>query len=212
MICCIFAYFNKGIKMNLMYMGDWISQILTAWGGHRKFAEWLVSELHPTVVVDLGVDYGFSTFCFANALKGSSGKVYGIDLFEIAHWCQFRDRHQLVQDLITKHAVTNIEIIKNDFNEVIKSWDKEINILHIDGWHDYDNVKNDFTKWSKLVKDDGIIIMHDTEAFRDSVGRFFGEIEGYYKLNFPHSCGLGVVTKNKELYDRILSLYSSFIC
>ena len=46
------------------------------WKGHRAFAEWLVKEIKPSQVVDLGVDYGFSTFIFANAaMKNGQGVV-----------------------------------------------------------------------------------------------------------------------------------------
>ena len=51
----------------------------SAWLGHMKFANWLVTLLNPSVIVDLGVDYGHSTFSFASANKGI---VYGIDSFD----------------------------------------------------------------------------------------------------------------------------------
>ena len=51
----------------------------TAWEGHGNFAIQLTDIMKPKVTVDLGVDYGFSTFCFALLGKG---KVYGIDSFE----------------------------------------------------------------------------------------------------------------------------------
>lgn len=50
----------------------------TAWTGHRQFAEWLVKFVNPKVIVDLGVDYGYSTFSFAIP---RIGHVYGIDNF-----------------------------------------------------------------------------------------------------------------------------------
>ena len=62
-------------------MTDWIDQITSAWCGHRKFAEFLVDYYTDPIVVELGVDYGFSTFVFANALNETNGKIYGIDLF-----------------------------------------------------------------------------------------------------------------------------------
>jgi predicted O-methyltransferase YrrM len=47
--------------------------------GHEDFAVRLVEHLKPKVVVDLGVDYGFSTFAFA---LPNIGTVYGIDWFQ----------------------------------------------------------------------------------------------------------------------------------
>ena len=52
-----------------------LAQIATAWRGHKNFAVWLASRLQAETIVDLGVDFGYSTFCFALA---STGHVYGI--------------------------------------------------------------------------------------------------------------------------------------
>jgi len=75
--------------------------------------------------------------------------------------------------------------------------------LHIDGLHTYEASKHDYETWHKFVANDGVIIFHDTYSFPYTVGRMFNEIEGYYKHNFPHSAGLGVITKNRELYEDI---------
>ena len=48
------------------------------WRDHRLFADWLIRRTEPETVVDLGVDYGYSTFCFA---LPEIGHVYGIDSF-----------------------------------------------------------------------------------------------------------------------------------
>ena len=47
---------------------DWIEDIPSAVKGHRKFIEWLVEYVNPKTIVELGVDYGYSTFVFSNAL------------------------------------------------------------------------------------------------------------------------------------------------
>ena len=56
---------------------DWIDSIISAWTGHRKFAEFLVEKKNPDVIVELGVDYGYSTFVFANALQNKTGTGTG---------------------------------------------------------------------------------------------------------------------------------------
>jgi predicted O-methyltransferase YrrM len=186
---------------------DWIQKILSAWIGHRQFAEWLVSYKSPDVIVELGVDYGYSTFVFAKALQGTSGKIYGIDLFIGDEHAGARDTYAGVMDNIHQHSLTNIEIIIGDFTTVSQTWDKPIDILHIDGLHTYEAVKNDFTCWSKFVKDDGVILFHDIAVPHFGIKKFFSEIEGGYKLYFTHSAGLGIWTKNKVLYDSILATF-----
>lgn len=179
----------------------------TCWDGHRNFAEWLVSYLKPEVIVDLGVDWGFSTFCFA---MPRIGHVYGVDTFEGDDYTgkPEGDNYQYVLSKREKLFMEdNVTFIKGYFDDVAKTWNKKIDILHIDGDHSYEAVKNDFETWSKFVSDDGVILLHDTcvEEIRGNhygVKKFFDEIN-LPKCTFTHTFGLGVVSKNKNIIDLI---------
>ena len=179
----------------------------TCWEGHRKFAEWLVSYLKPEVIVDLGVDWGFSTFSFG---MPRIGHVYGIDTFEGDDFTGKTNGYNYDYVLSKREKLfmnENVTFIKGYFNDVAKTWDKKIDILHIDGDHSYDAVKNDFETWSKFLNDDGVVLMHDTcveTAFGNEYGvkRFFEEID-LPKCTFTHTYGLGVVSKNKNLIEII---------
>lgn len=188
---------------------DWIEQVVSAWTGHRKFAEWIVTQYSNPTVVELGVDYGYSTFVFANALKGTTGTIYGIDLFAGDVHAGYRNTYEGVLKNIKDHDVTNIEIIMGDFTHVSKLWNKPINILHIDGLHTYEAVKNDFTNWSKFVDDNGIVLFHDTAIQHFGIKDFFRELSGGHRLYFTHSAGLGIYTKNEQLYKLILSTFDN---
>ncbi len=123
-------------------MTDWVEKIESAWKGHRKFAEWLVKEVNPKCIVELGVDYGYSTFVFANALKGTNGIMNGIDWFKGDSHASSRNTYKSIMENITKYNIKNINIIKGDFFEISKKWDKDIDVLHIDGFHTYEAVKS----------------------------------------------------------------------
>jgi hypothetical protein len=180
----------------------------TAWLGHRAFAEWLVKELNPNVIVDLGVDYGFSTFSFSIP---RIGHVYGIDNF-VGDSFVGTDENRLKYNFVTMkreklHLQDNLTLIEGDFNEVAQTWDKKIDILHIDGSHKYEDIKRDFETWSKFVTDNGIILLHDTciESLNGNdygVKKFFDELD-MPKFTFTHCYGLGVVSKNKDLIETI---------
>ena len=188
---------------------DWIESIASAWKGHRKFAQFLVEKIIPETIVELGVDYGYSTFVFANALKDQKGIIYGIDLFEGDIHAGNRNTHQFVLDKIEKQNLTQIKIIVGDFKEVSLNWNLPINILHIDGLHTYEAVKSDYENWSKFVKEDGIILFHDVTSFKD-IAQFFKEVEGnWHKLYFTHSAGLGILTKNIDLKNEILNNFKN---
>jgi predicted O-methyltransferase YrrM len=181
----------------------------TAWTGHRGFANWLVNYLKPKVIVDLGTDWGFSAFCFA---MPRIGKVYTIDNYFGDSFVGEHDGKEKYKFLLNKRKKLflddNLEFIKGDFTETSKVWDKKIDILHIDGDHLYESVKNDFETWSQFLNDGGVILMHDTcvEEYNNNnmygVKKFFEEID-LPKVNFTHTFGLGIISKNKQLIDLI---------
>jgi hypothetical protein len=184
---------------------DKLKRYPTAWLGHGLFATQLVEEFKPNVVVDLGVDYGYSTFCFG---YHNIGNVYGVDWFQGDQHAGSRDTYDRVIELYNElkkgHDFSNIEFIKGDFDEVAKTWDKQIDILHVDGFHSYEAVKNDFETWSKFCTEDSIILFHDTISFPTTVGKFFEELDGF-KINKTDSFGLGILTKSETKYNKILS-------
>ena len=184
---------------------DWIEEIRSAWKGHRRFAEVMANYFKNPVIVELGVDYGYSAFCFANALTHKDGKVYGVDKFEGDEHAGIRDTYDFVKDIIAARKIKNLHIIKGDFQEVAITWNTKIDILHIDGFHTFEAVQSDFTSWYPHLKEGGVVLFHDTAIESFGIKTFFDTLTDGYKLNFTHSAGLGIYTKNKDLYDFILS-------
>ena len=180
----------------------------TAWSGHRNFAEWLVRFVNPKVVVDLGVDYGYSTFSFAIP---RIGHIYGIDNF-VGDSFVGEDKERFKYNFVTMkreklHLKDNITFIEGTFDDVAKTWDKQIDIIHIDGDHAYESVKHDYETWSPFVKENGVILFHDTcieelNGNQYGVKRFFDELD-LPKVTFTHTFGLGVASQNKELIEFI---------
>ena len=167
---------------------------------HREFVEWLVKEINPQVTVELGVDYGYSAFVLAMC---QDNPVYGIDCFDTSVYAGRVDEdYEFVLGIKEKLKIDNLEIIKGYFNDVAKTWDKEIDLLHIDGLHDYQNCKNDCDTWAPLLKENGVIIFHDTVATPDGVGVFFNQLE-VPKVNLTNSFGLGVASNNADLIEKI---------
>lgn len=203
--------FQQILKGNIFETRDWIEDIVSAWKGHRTFADWLVQTIQPQVIVDLGVDYGYSTFVFQQALKKHSckGTVYGLDLFFGDESTGSRDTFQEVQNTIKEKKLDQIQILRGDFTSLSLLWTKAIQILHIDGSHTYEHVKENFMSWKSFVDNSGIILFHDTavESPLFGVKKFFSEIQDGYKLSFSHSCGLGIYTKNHELFTLIQTTF-----
>lgn len=172
--------------------------------GHFEFIKWLIEKIKPEVTVELGVDYGYSSFVMSICQKN---KVYGIDCFDMSkHSPRQDDDYEFVMAVKEKLKLDNLEIIKGYFDNVAKTWDKEIDLLHIDGLHDYENCKNDCDTWAPLLKDHGVILFHDTISNPEGVGLFFSQLE-VPKVNFTNSFGLGVASNNVELIEEISKLF-----
>ena len=173
----------------------------SAWSGHWRFAEWLVEYLKPSVTVELGVDYGYSLICLA---KNNPGQVYGIDTFEGDGHSGPRvwePHYNGVVETINRYGLENITLIRDRFETVAETWDKPIDILHIDGLHELHAVKNDLTTWAPFVNSTGVVLMHDVEAYGDVKTVF--SAHPWPKMKFTHSAGLGILTQNTQLLDAL---------
>ena len=173
----------------------------SAWKGHENFAIWLVDQLNPKTIVELGVDYGFSTFAFAMPEKGH---VFGIDKFGPTQIDTYGDSTTFphVIRFMSKYNFTNVSIIQGFFSEIAQWWELPIDILHIDGTHTYNDMTEDWQDWSKFLSEHGVILMHDVVSY-DECKLFYNEIQ-IPKAYFKHSHGLGIATRSNETLNLIL--------
>ena len=71
---------------------------------------------------------------------------------------------------------------------------QSIDLLFIDGDHSYRGEMADYRAYSPLVRDGGVIALHDTHSIPD-VGRVFAEIPGKIKVDIFSYQGIGFVVK-----------------
>jgi len=140
-------------------------------------------------VVEIGVRGGISTNAFLYGMrdrgqKHPDMKVHSIDI---------ADCSGVVKDESLKPYW---EFIHGDSKEIIKTWEKEIDILLIDGDHSYEGVQADFRFWEPYVKEGGIILLHDVLWPHKGVIKFFWDGIWYPKAALPLSkSGMGIVYK-----------------
>jgi predicted O-methyltransferase YrrM len=79
---------------------------------------------------------------------------------------------------------------KSTLSLVSKFFTDQLDVLYIDGAHDFDSVKSDFELYGCMVKDGGLIILHDVHdtklgvrKFLESANVHFDEIVGDYSLD-----------------------------
>lgn len=192
---------NKSGELDLLAINpEYIAQPLS-WLGHIPFAAWLVKALEPDVFVELGSYSGTSYFALCQAVNDAalSTQCIAIDTWE-------GDEHtgsysEAIFDSFSEHNDKHFKAfskyLRMRFETALPLFeDKSVDLLHIDGLHTYDAVKNDYITWLPKISDRGVIIFHDTDVETEGFGvkKFWSEICGLYpSYNFSHSNGLGVL-------------------
>ena len=202
--------FVKSLNFNSSY------QCPSAWIGHEKLAHFLIKTCKPKTIVELGVHNGFSYFSFCQTVHDYKleTKCFGIDHWQGDLHASLYDEkvYEEVLDQNNKYKYFS-ELIKKDFNSALVDFkDHSIDFLHIDGYHTYDAVKNDFTNWLSKCSKDALILFHDVNEFKDDFGvyKFFNELkESYSHFTSPHAHGLGIITLSKNK-DNIINFLNTF--
>jgi predicted O-methyltransferase YrrM len=121
------------------------------------------------VILEIGCWKGKSTIFLAKGSKaGNNVKIYSVDphtgssehrKLDPNTWTypEFKSNIQImnIDDIV-------VPIIKTSANASI-NWNKPIELLFIDGAHEYELVKQDFELWYPHVIKDGMVLMHDTD-------------------------------------------------
>jgi glycosyltransferase involved in cell wall biosynthesis len=184
-----------------------------SWCGHIPFASWLVKELNPAIIVELGTHTGNSYFalCQTVANNGLNSKCYAVDHWEGDKHAGFYgdDIYSDVNKYNEDNYASFSKLLRTSFDEAVHNFeDASVDLLHIDGLHTYEDVKNDFLTWLPKLSKRAIVIFHDTYVFHGDFGvwKFWSEITKDYPLNinFPHSHGLGVLKVGTEPLDENL--------
>ncbi|MEI8174733.1 MAG: class I SAM-dependent methyltransferase, partial [bacterium] len=158
------------------------------WVGHRHFAYDLISNIKPKIVVELGTHYGTSLWSFSQAIKNQNldTRLYAIDTWEGEKHTGFygEDVFETVKK-IKENFYSNLQInlIRKTFNNALVEFENNsIDILHIDGLHTYEAVKNDFENWLPKMQQNGIILLHDIKVTENDFGvyKFWEQLKEKY--------------------------------
>jgi GT2 family glycosyltransferase len=176
-----------------------------AWVGHLPFAAWLIREIAPAILVELGAHSGNSYFSFCQAVleAGVSTRCYAVDTWQgDTHSGHYGE--EIYARLEAHHQVRYAEfsrLMRMTFDDAALHFgDGTIDLLHIDGLHSYEAVRHDFDTWLPKLAPGAIVIFHDTNVRERDFGvwKLWDELTARYPCNleFKHSYGLGVLQLN----------------
>jgi MMP 1-O-methyltransferase len=109
------------------------------------------------VIVEIGSWKGKSTVCLGlGSQAGASVPVYAVDLHADYRFGDFKNNVERagIQELV--HPVAALS------QAAAADFDEPIELLFVDGSHEYDLVLEDFEKWVPKVVDGGWVAFHDT--------------------------------------------------
>jgi hypothetical protein len=187
----------------------------SSWYQHIPFAYWLLEKIKPNSYLEMGVHNGISYFAVCESIRQLrlSTKCVALD-----HWLGDSQAGYFSEDVFQSFAKNNeiysefSTFIKNSFETSMSEIeDDSIDLIHIDGFHSYAAVKNDFElALKKINKSVGIILMHDVNEYQVTFGvnKFWSEIENKFKtFKFNHGHGLGVVFVGTKIELDFLRLF-----
>lgn len=148
-------------------------------------------KLNPRTVLEIGVHQGGTMMVwhgFCKLLPKIKNRLFvGVDIntSKIRPNIHTAYTTKIVSvDTMANHAMALVETALEG---------REVDFLYIDGEHKYEFVKNDYEKFSPLVRSGGIIAFHDVAQF-ESVRTVFDQIDGM-KYTVGETIGTGVTFK-----------------
>lgn len=189
---------------------------MSFWQMHIPFAFALTQMLRPGLFVELGTHKGdsYCTFCQAVDTLNLNTTCYAVDTWAgDVHTGQYADA--VFDELQAYHDPrygSFSTLVRGFFDDALDRFDDgSIDLLHIDGTHTYEAVRQDFESWLPKMSRQGVVIMHDVTEHRDNFGvwRLWAELkERYPHFEFPFGHGLGVVAVGDEMPDSMRAFFT----
>ncbi|WP_270698146.1 class I SAM-dependent methyltransferase [Aeromonas sp. QDB05] len=201
--------FKKNIFWDPIYLAH------SEWLEHIPFAFWLVDALQPRKIVEIGTNDGSSYFSFCQAVANLE---LDTQCFSINTWSGAEHSSENYEDAYSQVSIHNKEnhfsfstLMRSIPEQALEHFEEgSIDLLHIDGLHTLDAVRQTFENWLPKLSPSAVVIMHDTNIRTRGFGvfRFFNELKAIYPhFEFAHGNGLGVIGVGNKQHTSMQALY-----
>ena len=201
----------KFISPSSFWTPDYVVE--SAWFEHAPFAFWLIEAGRPRVVVELGAHRGFSYCCFCQAIErlGLNAKAYAIGSWEGDGHADFYGE-DIFQELSAHHEryASFSRLVRSTFGEALLHLeDGSVDLLHIDGLHSGEDIKQQFESWQPKLSSRGVVLLHGTHDRQGGASQLWSRIKREYpSFEFLHGHGLGVIGAGPEQSDELLEFFA----
>lgn len=189
---------------------------ITSWHRHIPFAFAIVGMLRPNTFVELGTHCGdsYSAFCQATRAFDLQTQCFAVDTWEGDSQAGYYG-DEVFRELSEFHDKSYgefSELLRMRFDQALPLFEEgSVDLLHIDGLHTYEAVKEDFETWLPKMSDSGLILFHDTNV-RDredfQVWRLWQEVTAERPhFEFKYGFGLGVLGVGNNLPASVLEFF-----
>src|SRR3989344_9643926 len=135
-------------------------------------------EAFRPVICEIGTWKGKSSYIFASAMKERNGVLYCVDPFNADGDNASKNDYLRGMKKLDVSLFKNFEITMNMYgllqyikvipmlseNAHLEFPEQRIDLLFVDGNHEYESVKKDYELWSPLLPSGGILVLHDIRA------------------------------------------------
>jgi len=167
----------------------------------------------PQHVCEIGTACGGTNFLLSQSLT-SIKLMIGVDLY-VKNKSQLQYFSKDSQQVIFINGSSYADRTVDKVRSILA--DKKLDVLFIDGDHNFDGVKQDFLKYKHLVRDGGLIVFHDIVSdyltrYGRQTGRWAGGVPQFWskiKLLYPHyefvedldqdGLGIGVIRYSENI-------------
>ncbi len=162
-----------------------------------KQLRYLASQVNDGIIVEIGTFRGLSATVMAREMNGNSYLIT-MDNYESRNKNEKSDLNDMINNLKNVGVKEKIIAVVSKSETFSKFWNQQIDLLFIDGAHDYKSVSQDFNLWSKFIKNNGKVAFHDYNNTHPDVKTFCDEVRDNKSFEFESVAGSVITFRRVE--------------